>query len=168
MKSAEYCEFVLRPSREQAKALREAILASRIVYNEALEQRKKANDQRERVSTIEQSRWLTKRRKNDPLLRRVSRICLQATLNRIDAYTMKHRCLPQYASEDEFGAVFNSGVRIIGPDEVKLPKIGKIRCPGVIQSPEFKTAVITRSGGKWILRTRLYQPRKPYYVNTCL
>jgi len=157
--------FKLCPTAEQAEILGQWAGVTRLVFNLALEQRRdfwrqfKANEGRS-ISMASQSRELTALRAANDWIAAVPQTALEAALNDLDrAYTAFFKGVARYPSPRRYGV--NDSCRFRGREvivkrlnrhwgEVRLPKIGWVRCRlHRDMRGSIVTATVRRQAGTW-------------------
>lgn len=154
-------KYRLYPTAKQKKALQASLDACRWVYNETLETRKQAWEERkESISRYDTSNLLTEWKRDNPSLENAYSQCLQNVTLRVDlAFRSFFRRVkagespgyPRFRSFDRYDSFTfpQSGFTLI-EDRLKLSKIGSVRIKKHREiEGGIKTLTIRRTNDKW-------------------
>lgn len=167
-------KFRIYPTDKQINLIERTFGCCRLVYNNALDRRKKAWDRRkESVSTVELIKNLPEMKKYLPFLKEVDSKALQQSIRQMDSayknwwkaikrgdkthgapkYKSKHNKVQSYKTVDLTDVFVNEKT-------VKLPKLGEVRCK-ISKMPKGRvtSATVRRSGsGKYYVSFLCEEP----------
>ena len=157
-------KFRLYPTKEQVNALNQQLDIHRWLYNQALEQRKTAwEEKKESISYNQQAGWLTGERKTNEYLTRVNVSSCQRTLKRLDrAFQSFFRRIktgetpgyPRFKGHNRFDSIeftYSDGIKI-KEDTLYIQYVGHVEiCLHREIEGKIKTAIIKRKADKWFV-----------------
>ena len=157
-------QFRLYPTTEHIEALNQQLDTHRWLYNQALEQRKTAwEEKKESIGYNQQAGWLTKERETNEYLTQVNVSSCQRTLKRLDRAfqsffgrikTGETPGYPRFKGRnrfDSFEFTYSDGIKIKG-DTLYIQHIGHVEiCLHRAIEGKIKTAIIKRKANQWFV-----------------